>query len=31
MFFINNILRSQGELTEQAIKLLSDKLSKAKK
>ena len=31
MFFINNILPSQGRLTQQAIKLLSDKLSKAKK
>ena len=31
MFFINNILPSQGGLTQQAIKLLSDKLSQAKK
>ena len=31
MFFINNILPSQGGLTQQAIKLLSDKLSKAEK
>ena len=30
MFFKNNILPSQGGLTQQAIKLLSDKLSKAK-
>ena len=30
-FIINNILPSQGGLTQQAIKLLSDKLSKAKK
>ena len=29
MFFIRNILPSQQKLTEQAIKLLSDKLSKA--
>ena len=31
MFFINNILLSQGGLTQQAIKLLSDNLSKGKK
>ena len=31
MLFINDILPSQGGLTQQAIKLLSDKLSKAKK
>ena len=31
MFFISNILPSQGGLTQQAIKLLSDKLSKAEK
>ena len=31
MFFINNILLSQGGLTQQAIKLLYDKLSKAEK
>ena len=31
MFFINNLLPSQGGLTQQAIKLLSDKLSKAEK
>ena len=31
MFFINNILPSQGGLMQQAIKLLSDKLSKAQK
>ena len=31
MFFINNILPSQGGLTQQAIKLLSDKLSKTEK
>ena len=31
MFFINNILPSQGGLTQQAIKLLTDKLSKAEK
>ena len=31
MFFINNILPSQGGLTQQAIKASSDKLSKAEK
>ena len=31
MFFINSLLPSQGGLTQQAIKLLSDKLSKAEK
>ena len=31
MFFISNLLPSQGGLTQQAIKLLSDKLSKAEK
>ena len=30
-FFINSLLPSQGGLTQQAIKLLSDKLSKAEK
>ena len=31
MFFINNILLSQGGLTQQEIKPLYDKLSKAEK
>ena len=31
MFFINNISPSQGGLTQQTIKLLFDKLSKAEK
>ena len=31
MLFINNILPSQGGLTQQAIKILSDKLPKSEK
>ena len=31
MFFINNILPSQGGFAQQAKKLLSDKVSKAEK
>ena len=31
MFFINNILPYQRGLTQQAIKLLTDKVSKAEK
>ena len=31
MFFINNILLYQSGLTQQAIKLLTDKVSKAEK